>query len=75
MMVIITIMKGLIIIVAAGIKQEHGGSRWLAVIDPDSKAPDTPAKNGRREERDEQGENCSNDLYRPVGVKLSVTCG
>lgn len=51
-------MKGLaielvIIIVAVGVEQEHGGSRMPATTDPDSTAPEseTPAENDRRGKR------------------------
>ena len=42
----------MIIIVAVGVEQDHGGSRWLAITDPDSTAPEVeiPTENNRRGE-------------------------
>lgn len=44
-MLIIIITTGLLIIIVAGVEQEHGDSRWLAIIDTNSSSPEpeTPA--------------------------------
>ena len=50
----------IIITIAVGVKQDHGGSKWFAATNPDTAALDAekPAESDRwRQKRDEKAQN------------------